>query len=135
MLSCSIWFVGAAWDIFLAVIWFLMVLLFLVCEFVFLYFWPEGHPVKQKSHNNRSTIQRNIIPINKINQIIYIKIYSIKMYGFLRHHPHRTRDPGSGSQDHHPSKNSVQKTICRNSTSNAPDDGHMYPKHIELRIH
>ena len=41
----------------------------------------------------------------------------------------------SGSQDHHPSKNSVQKTICCNSTSNAPDDGRMYPKHVELRIH
>jgi len=40
-----------------------------------------------------------------------------------------------GSQDHHPSKNSVQKTICCNSTSNAPDDGRMYPKHVELRIH
>jgi len=49
-----------------------------------------------------------------------------------RHHPHRTH---SGSQDHHPSKNSVQKTICCNSTSNAPDDGPMYPKHVELRIH
>jgi len=22
-----------------------------------------------------------------------------------------------------------------NSTSNAPDDGRMYPKHVELRIH
>jgi len=41
----------------------------------------------------------------------------------------------SGSQDHHPSKNSVQKTIYCNSTSNAPDDGRMYPKHVELRIH
>ena len=40
-----------------------------------------------------------------------------------------------GSQDHHPSKNSVQKTIRCNSTSNAPDDGRMYPKHVELRIH
>jgi len=40
-----------------------------------------------------------------------------------------------GSQDHHPSKNSVQKTICFNSTPNAPDDGRMYPKHVELRIH
>jgi len=36
---------------------------------------------------------------------------------------------------HHPSKNSVQKTICCNSTSNAPDDGCMYPKHVELRLH
>ena len=41
----------------------------------------------------------------------------------------------SGPQDHHPSKNSVQKTICCNSTSNAPDDRRMYPKHVELRIH
>ena len=32
-------------------------------------------------------------------------------------------------------QNSVQKTICCNSTSNAPDDGRMYPKHVELRIH
>ena len=29
----------------------------------------------------------------------------------------------------------VQKTICCNSTSNAPDDGRTYPKHVELRIH
>jgi len=49
-----------------------------------------------------------------------------------RHHPHRTHDLRSCSQDHHPSKNSVQKTICCNSTSNAPDDGCMYPKHVEL---
>jgi len=40
-----------------------------------------------------------------------------------------------GSQDHYPSKNSVQKTICCNSTPNVPDDGRMYPKHVELRIH
>ena len=39
------------------------------------------------------------------------------------------------SQDYHPSKNSVQKTIRCNSTSNAPDDGLMRPKHVELRIH
>ena len=51
------------------------------------------------------------------------------------HHPLHTHDLHSGSQDHHPSKNSVQKTICCNSTSNAPDDGRMYPKHVELRIH
>jgi len=38
-------------------------------------------------------------------------------------------------QDNHPSKNSVQKTICCNSTSNAPDDGRIYPKYVELRIH
>ena len=27
------------------------------------------------------------------------------------------------------------ETICYNSTSNSPDDGRMYPKHVELRIH
>ena len=45
---------------------------------------------------------------------------------FLARHvsgAHRTHDLRSGSQDHHPSKNSVQKTICCNPTSNAPDDG------------
>ena len=52
-----------------------------------------------------------------------------------RQHPHRTQDLRSGSQDHHPSKNSVQKTICCNLISNAPDDGRMRPKHVELRIH
>jgi len=51
------------------------------------------------------------------------------------HQPHRKHDLRSGSQDHHPSKNSVQKTICCNSTSNAPDDGRVRPKHVELRIH
>jgi len=35
----------------------------------------------------------------------------------------------------YPSRNSVQKTIYCNSTSNASDDGRMYPKHVELRIH
>ena len=55
----------------------------------------------------------------------------INVYGAdgVLHHPHRTYDLRSGSQDHHPFKNSVQKSICCNSTSNAPDDGRMYPKH------
>jgi len=52
-----------------------------------------------------------------------------------RKRPHRTHDIHNGSEDHHPSKNSVQKTICCNSRSDAPDDGRMYPKHVELRIH
>ena len=51
------------------------------------------------------------------------------------HHPHRKHDLCSGSQERHPSRNSVQKTVCCNSTSNAPDDGRVYPKHVELRIH
>jgi len=29
----------------------------------------------------------------------------------------------------------VQKLDAENLTSNAPDDGRMYPKHVELRIH
>ena len=37
----------------------------------------------------------------------------------------RTHDLRSGCRDHHPSKNSVQKTMCCNSTSNVPDDGLM----------
>jgi len=51
------------------------------------------------------------------------------------HHPHHTHNLRSSSQDHHPTSNSVQKTISRNSTSSAPDDGRMYPKHVPLRIH
>ena len=34
---------------------------------------------------------------------------------------------------HNPSTNWVQKTICCNLTSSAPDDGRMRPKHVELR--
>ena len=49
------------------------------------------------------------------------------------HHPHGTHDLHSSCQDHHPSKNLVQKTIC--CTSNAPDDGRKYAKHVELRIY
>ena len=48
---------------------------------------------------------------------------------------HSTIRTVHSSQDHHPSKNSVQKTVCCNSTSNASDDGCMYPKHVELRIY
>jgi len=55
--------------------------------------------------------------------------------GASRNHPHRTHDLRSGSQEHYPSKNSVQKTVCSNTASNVPDDGHMYPKHVKLRIH
>ena len=55
--------------------------------------------------------------------------------GEARHHPQRTHPLHSGCQDHPSSKNSVQKTVCCNSTSNAPDVGRMYPKHVELRIH
>jgi len=55
-----------------------------------------------------------------------------RVYGAdgVQHHTHRTHDLRSGSQDHHPTKNSVRKTVCCNSTSNAPDDGRMYPKHV-----
>ena len=65
----------------------------------------------------------------------FIDVFLARNVSGARHQPRRTRDLRSGSQDHHPSKNSVQKTICCNSTSNAPDDGRMYPKHVELRIH
>jgi len=49
---------------------------------------------------------------------------------------------GADGAMHHPHRDSVQKAICCNLTSNAPDDGHVYPKHgcvypkhVELRIH
>ena len=54
-------------------------------------------------------------------------------FGWSRHHPHRTHDLRSGSQDHHPSTNWEQKTICCNLTSDAPDDGRVYPKHVEVK--
>jgi len=68
---------------------------------------------------------------------IYLARHVGRVYGAdgARYHSHRTHDQRNGSQDHHPSKNSVQKTIRYNSTSNAPDDGRMYPKHVELRIY
>ena len=52
-----------------------------------------------------------------------------------RQHPRRKHDLRNGSQDHHPSKNSVQKTTRCYSKSDAPDDGRMYPKHVEQRIY
>ena len=47
-----------------------------------------------------------------------------------RHLPHYTYDLRIIIQT-----NSVQKAIRCNSTSNAPDDGRMLPKRVELRIH
>jgi len=38
------------------------------------------------------------------------------------HLQNRTHDPHSGSQDHHPSTNWVQKSICCNLTFSAPDE-------------
>ena len=53
--------------------------------------------------------------------------------GAVRHHPNRTHDLRSGCQDHHPSTNWVQKTMCCNLTSSAPDDGRMRPEHVQLK--
>ena len=50
-------------------------------------------------------------------------------------HAHSKHDISSVSQNHHTTKISFQKVTCFNETSNALDDGCMYPKHIELRIH
>jgi hypothetical protein len=63
---------------------------------------------------------------------------------YAHHHEHLmlswsvrccAHDLTCSSLDYHISKNSVQKTICCNSTSNTPDDERIYPKHVELRIH
>ena len=69
---------------------------------------------------------------NLMQQDNFIDVFlARKVSGYMR--------PSSGAldvdQDHHPSKNSTQKTVCCNSTSDAPDDGRMYPKHVELRIY
>ena len=47
--------------------------------------------------------------------------------------PNRTHNPRSGSENHHPSTDWMQKTICCNLTFSAPDDGRMRPKHVELK--
>ena len=47
---------------------------------------------------------------------------------------HQTHDQSSGSQVHHPSNNSIQKTVCCNSTSSVSDGGRIYVKHVDLRI-
>ena len=65
----------------------------------------------------------------------YAAAQHLMLLMIARHHPHPNHDLRNGSQDHHPSKNSMQKTISCNSTSNAPDDGRIYQKHVELRIH
>ena len=76
------------------------------------------------------------INLNSCDLLCVVIVVFRCVCGDARHHPHRTHDLRSGSQDHHhQSKNSVQNTICCNSTSNAPDDGRMYPKYFELRIH
>jgi len=90
---------------------------------------------------NNSVAEASTCTMKYFNEasVLYMFLTSIKGMNDIRcdarHHPHCTHDLRSGSQDHHPSKNSVQKTIRCNSTSNAPDDGRMYPKHVELRIH
>ena len=66
-------------------------------------------------------------------QYLALKNYCVAVR-LARQHPHRTHDLRSGCQDH-PSKNSLQKTICCTSTSNAPDHGRMYTKNVELRIY
>jgi len=86
-------------------------------------------------------MRRAIVNLNATGTIFYFLDFDRQKLNVLtqvlsgNNHPHRTHDLRSGCQDHHPSKNSVQKTMCCNSTSNAPDTGRMYPKHVELRIH
>jgi len=60
--------------------------------------------------------------VNLMQQGNFIDIFLARHVSGTRHHPHRTHNLPSGSQDHHPSKNSVQKTTCCNSTANAPGD-------------
>ena len=89
---------------------------------------PGAHPAS-------CTMGTESFPVVKCGRGVLLTTYPLLVTRLARHHPHRTHDLRSGSQDHHPSKNSIQKTICCNSTSNAPDDWRIYPKHVELRIH
>ena len=43
-----------------------------------------------------------------------ITLVTLSQHCAVRHHPNCTHDLRSGSQDHHPSTNWVQKTICCN---------------------
>ena len=90
--------------------------------------WYELHIFKLEGYLTVHLPHEIIWNANLMQQGNFIDI-------FLARHVWGTHDLHSSSQDHHPSKNSVQKTIRCNSTSNAPDDGRMYPKHVELRIH
>ena len=74
-----------------------------------------------------------------VGDLVRLDLFSIRVAACttdtkrVRHHPHRTHDLRRTSQDHHPSKNSVQKTVCCNSMSNAPDDGRVCPKHVDFK--
>jgi len=59
-----------------------------------------------------------------------------RVYGAegARNHPHRTHDLQRLSRPP-PIEKLGAETIYCNSTSNAPDDWRMYPKHVELSIH
>jgi len=48
--------------------------------------------------------------------VLRAAVCTVRMVPCARHHPHHKHDLRSGSQDHHPYKNSVQKTICCNSS-------------------
>jgi len=64
---------------------------------------------------------------------IWFSVPSFWMGGGLESRCVRRVYGADGAVRHNPYQ--LQKTICCNSTSNAPDDGLMYPKHVELRIH
>jgi len=70
--------------------------------------------------------------VDKYGTVRQATVHNMRMMPWRRH-PHRKHDLSNGSQDHHPSTNSVQKTICCNSTSNAPDDGRIYPKRCRAK--
>ena len=60
-----------------------------------------------------------------------------RVYGadsVMRHHLHRTHTTHASALKT-TSHTKTWKTVCCDSTSNAPDDGRMRPKHVELRIH
>jgi len=67
-----------------------------------------------------ATSQPLLLPFAVERELRLICVYANQSQDLLLHtrlarqHPHRTHELRSGSQDHHPSTNSVQKTICCN---------------------
>jgi hypothetical protein len=62
--------------------------------------------------NKRSNIWK--LKLRTLKLTVRSKVGADGAMRVARHHPHRTHDLRSGSQDHHPSTNWMQKTICCN---------------------
>jgi len=78
-------------------------------------------PLQQRLYKRASTLRFTCVACLGYPQLQSVSIVTVFTARYLDlrcgwcralHHPHRTHDLRSGSQDNQPSKNSVQKTIC-----------------------